>query len=282
VIHVVTIANQHLYAKQLDQMFRMRHEFYVRQRGWTDLTSEDERETDEFDNEHAVYLMNLDAHGDILATFRLNPTDTPYLMGDKLTHYISGEPPHDPKIWDLTRWMVVPHARRKGEGQIADAQKVLLCGVMEFAVDRGITSYTCLMDTVFVDRMKNVWPVKFIGDPHHFEDGDGDAVAVQIEAGPHVLFKTRDLTKIYDTVLFELKPDAPESEEEAGLRETAIRKETPMKEVQLDRVREAASMLVNELKNFSSQDDLENSISAVQEFTRFISKETGKRELEDA
>ena len=55
-----------------------------------------------------------------------------------------------------------------------------------------------------------------------------------------------------------------------------------MKEVQLDRVREAASMLVNELKNFSSQDDLENSISAVQEFTRFISKETGKRELEDA
>ena len=60
VIHVVTIHNQHLYARQLDEMFRMRHEFYVKQRGWDGLTSENERETDEFDNEHAVYLMNLD------------------------------------------------------------------------------------------------------------------------------------------------------------------------------------------------------------------------------
>ena len=50
-IHVVTIHNQHLYARQLDEMFRMRHEFYVKQRGWESLTSENNRETDEFDNE---------------------------------------------------------------------------------------------------------------------------------------------------------------------------------------------------------------------------------------
>ncbi len=35
-IHVVTVDNQHLYARQLDEMFRMRHEFYIRQRGWTE------------------------------------------------------------------------------------------------------------------------------------------------------------------------------------------------------------------------------------------------------
>lgn len=50
-IHAVTLANQHLYGRQLDQMFRMRHAFYVKGPGWSDLTSKDGRETDEFDDE---------------------------------------------------------------------------------------------------------------------------------------------------------------------------------------------------------------------------------------
>lgn len=48
-IHAVSLANQHLYARQLDQMFRMRHTFYIEGHGWSGLTSQDGRETDEFD-----------------------------------------------------------------------------------------------------------------------------------------------------------------------------------------------------------------------------------------
>ena len=36
-IHVVTLANQHLYGRQLDQMFRMRHAFYIEGHGWSGL-----------------------------------------------------------------------------------------------------------------------------------------------------------------------------------------------------------------------------------------------------
>ena len=280
-IHVVTIANQHLYARQLDEMFRMRHEFYVRQRGWTNLTSTDGRETDEFDNDHAVYLMNLDRYGSILATFRLNPTTTPYLLGDKLPEYLEGEAPRSEQIWDLTRWMVAPHARRKANDQIADAQKVLLCGVMEFAVSRGATALTCLMDTVFVDRIAKVWPATPLGPELDFEDGKGRAIAVRLEAGPHVLVSTRQKTGIYDSVLFEIGAEPAGSDTEGEKRRVAIKKESPMSQAELDRVRAAAQHLVQELKNFR-KDDVEGSIALIDQFTDMLGGSPDVREHEDA
>lgn len=280
-IHVVTIHNQHLYARQLDDMFRMRHEFYVKQRGWDDLVSENGRETDEFDNEHAVYLMNLDRYGQILATFRLNPTNTPYLLGDKQPEYLEGDVPRSEEIWDLTRWMVVPHARRKSAGHIADAQKVLLCGVMEFAVSRGATALTCLMDTVFYERMAKVWPVSPLGPARRFEVGNGEAMAVLIEAGPHVLADTRKKTGIYGSVVFEIEGLAALAEDELQKRHDAVEEEKQMTPAELNRVREAADHLVRELQGLTPT-NVDASIQAIDTFTRFIRGRVGSRSLEDA
>ena len=49
-IRAVTAENQHLYGRQLDQMFRMRHTYYIEGHGWGGLTSQDGPETDEFDH----------------------------------------------------------------------------------------------------------------------------------------------------------------------------------------------------------------------------------------
>lgn len=280
-IHVVTIHNQHLYGRQLDEMFRMRHDFYVKQRGWSDLTSANGRETDDYDNEHAVYLMNLGSQGEILATFRLNPTTTPYLLGDEQQHYLSGDVPRSDEVWDLTRWMVAPKARRKGAGEIANAQKYLLCGVMEFAVSRRLTALTCLMDTVFYDRMAAVWPVSKLGEPQKFEVGDGEAVAVEIEVGPHILAQTRMRTGVYNPVLFELETEPPVSAEEENKRQAAIEKEITMSPADLDRVREAATHLVRELKSASGRSP-EDSIKAIDAFTRFLKGTAEERSLQSA
>ncbi len=74
-IHAVSLANQHLYARQLDQMFRMRHAYYIEGHGWAGLTSTDGKETGEFDDEHVVYLMSLDPFGDVAASVRLKSND---------------------------------------------------------------------------------------------------------------------------------------------------------------------------------------------------------------
>ena len=62
-------------------MSRMRHAFYVEGHGWSGLTSKDGRETDEFDDESAIYLMSIDPFGDVAASVRLHPTVGPTLLG---------------------------------------------------------------------------------------------------------------------------------------------------------------------------------------------------------
>lgn len=278
IIHVVTSRNQHLYARQLDEMFRMRHEFYMLQRGWKNLTSSNGRETDEFDDENAVYLMNLDRFGNILSTFRLNPTTGPYLVADKLPHYLSEPAPRSEEIWDLGRWMVAPHARRQRAGEIADVQKPLIVGLMEFAVDRGITGFTALTDTAFVDRISAVWPTRPMGEPHGFDDAEGEARLIMIEAGPHILAETRNKTGIYKEVMFELKPDLPHTTEEKKLREATMQDQLPLSRLHLDQMNTAADHMLREIEH---QTDVESSIQAIEEFTQFI-KGMRERELEDA
>ncbi|MEN9856699.1 MAG: hypothetical protein RLZZ157_1825, partial [Pseudomonadota bacterium] len=91
-IHTVTAANCSLYQAQIDQMHAMRYDMYVKQRGWTDMVSRNNREYDEFDTDEAVYLMNLSPEGNLRATFRLMPTTSPYLL-NKLSQFVSGTPP---------------------------------------------------------------------------------------------------------------------------------------------------------------------------------------------
>ncbi len=279
-IHVVTANNQHLYARQLDEMFRMRHDFYVVQRGWTNLTSSDGRETDEFDDENAVYLMNLDRFGKILSTFRLNPTTGPYLVADKLPRYLSEPAPRQDDIWDLGRWMVAPHARRRHAGEIAEVQRPLIVGLMEFAVERGITGFTALSDTAFIERISAVWPTRPMGEPHGFDDAEGEAQLIMIEAGPHILAQTRNQTGIYDTVLFEIRPDLPASETEKKLREKPMQDQSPVSREKMDRIKTAADHMLSEVKS-AETDDVESRIAAINAFTDYVRSVT-RDELEDA
>ena len=113
-IHAVTLANQHLYGRQLDQMFRMRHAFYIEGHGWSGLTSHDGRETDEFDDDHAVYLMSIDPFGDVAASVRLNPTTQPTLL-KKFADWSDEKLPELESVWDISRWIAAPQHRRADE-----------------------------------------------------------------------------------------------------------------------------------------------------------------------
>ncbi len=279
-IHVVSADNQHLYARQLDEMFRMRYEFYVKQRGWSNLKPKDGRETDEFDDENAVYLMNLDRFGRILSTFRLNPTTGPYLVADKLPHYLNEPAPRREDVWDVGRWMVAPHARRKDSGEIASAQQELIVGLMEFAVDRGITGYTFLSDTIFIERIAKVWPVRPMGDVHGFDDAEGEAQLIMVDCGPHTLAQTRDRTGIYDTVLFEIKPKLPTTNTEKKLREKPMQNQEIINGDKLEQIRTAATHMLSEL-TAQKDGDVDSSIRAIDTFTKYIKGVTGD-ELQDA
>ena len=208
-IHAVTAANLHLYARQLDQMFRMRHAFYVEGHGWAGLTSVDGRETDEFDDEHAVYLMSIDPFGDVAASVRLNSTEGPTLLG-KFSDHASEPLPRSESVWDVSRWIAAPRHRRADNPRWpSNHQRELMVGILEFCQTRGLTHLSMLAELRLAERIAAYgWPLKYLGAPREYEGGKGIAVAAQFEVGQHVLALTRAKTGVIGTVLVEIDPEA--------------------------------------------------------------------------
>lgn len=208
-IHAVTLANQHLYARQLDQMFRMRHAFYIEGHGWSGLTSHDGRETDEFDDEDAVYLMSLDPFGDVAASVRLNPTTGPTLL-KKFADWSDEPIPELDCVWDISRWIAAPqHRRAKNPRWPSNHQRELMIGILEFCLSRGLTHLVMLAENRLAERISAYgWPLRQMGAPREYEGGKGVAVAAEITVGHHVLALTRAKTGVLESMLVEIDPAA--------------------------------------------------------------------------
>src|SRR5262249_23853091 len=105
-VHVVRDSNRHLYADQLDQYFRARHDIYVKERGWKELDRPDGREIDQFDTPNAVYLVALD-DGRVVGGHRLVPTSAPTLLSDVFPFLALRGVPRRQDIYELSRIFVV-------------------------------------------------------------------------------------------------------------------------------------------------------------------------------
>ncbi len=206
-IHVVTGENQHLYGQQLEEMFRLRHQYFIEENGWEALKSVDGKETDQFDDGDVAYLLNLDEDGHLIASYRLNPTTGPNLLNDCLSHYVDGQPPRDETIWDVTRWMLARGYRRQnGREQALRRSRELIIGLEEFAVHRGITHLTMICETHFITNMSRMqWNLKPLGPVIEFDGGKGKAQAIIVDVGRQSLARTRKALSIYDNLLFEIQ-----------------------------------------------------------------------------
>ena len=212
-IHAVSLANQHLYARHLDQMFRMRHTFYVEGHGWADLVSKDGRETDEFDDENAVYLLSLDPLGDVAASVRLNPTTCPTLA-KKFSSWSDEAIPEGKTIWDISRWIAAPQHRRASHPRWpSNHQRELMIGILEFCESRAADRLVMLAELRLAERIAAYgWPLRHLGAPRAYEGGKGTAVIAEIGVGSRVLALTREKTGVTAPVLVELTPELPPPE----------------------------------------------------------------------
>ena len=210
-IHAVTIDNQNLYARQLDQMFRMRHAYYIEGHGWGGLTSRDGRETDEFDDDGVVYLISVDPFGDVAASVRLNPTLGPTLL-KKFADWSDEALPELECVWDISRWIAAPHHRRStNPSWRTNHQRELMVGILEFGLSRGLTHLTMLAEHRLAERIASYgWPLRYLGAPREYEGGKGTAVAAEIEVGLHVLNLTRSKTGVTRPMLIEVTAKTPE------------------------------------------------------------------------
>jgi acyl-homoserine lactone synthase len=151
VIHIVTSDNEYLYRDEMEQAYRLRHQVFVEEMGWTELAKPDGREIDQFDNEHTVHMLYIE-EGKVLGYQRMLPSTRPHLLSDITPELCDVERPVGSHIWECSRHCVAPGHREKGRfaAPIANA---LLSGIVEWGLERGISTAIIEIEPLLLLRL---------------------------------------------------------------------------------------------------------------------------------
>ena len=178
-IDCVNAQNAYRYGDALLQMFRRRHDIFVTRRGWRELARPDGLEMDQFDTEKAIYLLSIRDDGTVDGGLRLVPTTEPHLLANVFPHFVTGEVPRGPNIFEMTRYFSIrDHAERRLMRRVRGE---LLCAMFEYCLGQGVQWITTMLDTFYVHRMRdNNWHEITLGPPTPYAEGEGVAVKIAV------------------------------------------------------------------------------------------------------
>jgi N-acyl-L-homoserine lactone synthetase len=126
-----------------DQFFEFRYEIFFRDRGWTapDINGPG---PDQYDDDDAVYFLDLDKEERMRASMRITPTVKSSLIADRFPQLIDqGNIDRAPTIYELNRHVLRP-ALDGGDNSTATA--CLLEAVFEWCFDQRLTHLQTLID----------------------------------------------------------------------------------------------------------------------------------------
>ena len=158
-ITLITPENRQLFHKQLEAIFKLRHEVFNEWLGW-DLPHVNGQEFDKYD-EWALHLSATDDAGTLLATWRLMPTTLPYLTAEAFPELLEKIGIiSDPSVWDLSRFAV----NRPALGANKALQERLLASmasaIYEFGLINGVAEYFSVQNS-YITPLAN----RMLGDP---------------------------------------------------------------------------------------------------------------------
>jgi len=128
----------------ISQLFRYRHDVFVKMLGW-DLDTPHDIEIDEFDHAETRYVIVKDEENEIVGCARLLPTTAPYLLESVFPELLNGcEVPKSNEIWEISRFTNISPSSPKVKGSIGKNGQInevtfskLLQHAIECAKDQG-------------------------------------------------------------------------------------------------------------------------------------------------
>ena len=171
--HVVTHLNRDQYVREWDSFLKLRHEYFVDERGWRE-PSPDGREVDQFDTDDATYILGVE-DGEVVGSARIIPTNLPNLVSDVFPQFCNVRPVPDRPDWaDWTRSFI---AKRKRSYGLRGTAGQMACAVMEYCLEEGIKYAGGIQLLYFLPRWNDIgWNAEPMGTPQKI-DGDWCIVA---------------------------------------------------------------------------------------------------------
>jgi len=155
-ILVVDALNKHQFMSVLDDMYKLRKRVFQDRMGW-DVKIRNGREIDEFDELDPAYIICLDDEYQVVGCARLLQTTGPHMLSDVFYDILDGEPPlRSVSVWESTRFCVDRDrlARGTGRNSVSYATCELMVGIIEYAMESGISDVITVIDPVMDRIMK--------------------------------------------------------------------------------------------------------------------------------
>jgi len=198
-VHAIHAGNRRLYGAEVEQHYRIRHDIYVGERKWMDLERPDGREVDQFDTEHAVYLLAIEAGKGIVGGSRLVPTLEPHLMSEVFPELANVRGvPRAPDIYEWTRIFVVPAKRETG--RLCKTAGIVYCGILEFCLSRRLPQISVVCEAYWIPRLLALgWNPQLLGEP--IVKDEMTIVGITCDMTEKALARTRETYEIFGSVM---------------------------------------------------------------------------------
>jgi acyl-homoserine lactone synthase len=177
--------------KYFDQLFRLRHQIFVKGRGWS-LPSVNDREIDQYDVEDAIYLLDLNDEDVIQGSVRMTPSERCSLLADYFPHLVeNGESPRSPLVFECTRYIVLPAQKSREANRAAKAR--LLGAAVEWSLNHGLSYLQTVIDSVTLSSFVEMTPQTIpLGLSHPYgggrkTPGGGECMAIRWPISQQVL-----------------------------------------------------------------------------------------------
>lgn len=166
--------------RALRAMFEARKQVFVDLLKWDVPVLAGRFEVDQFDDEHAVYLVLTDDEGGHMASARLLETTRPHILGTLFTFLCSGTPPAGPDCLEITRFCLDRRLRSAERRHVRDR---LVVAIARYALDHRIRTYCGVAEFGWFQQILAFgWRCRPLGYPRAVEGRTLGALEIEIDA----------------------------------------------------------------------------------------------------
>jgi acyl-homoserine lactone synthase len=166
--------------RALRAMFSDRKSVFVDLLKWDVPVLEGRFELDQFDDQHATYIIIADEAGDHLGSARLLPTTRSNILSTLFADLCAAPPPAGREVLEITRFCL---SRRRGAASRRRTRRQLVTALTCHALETGIRTYTGVAEFAWLQQILAFgWDCRPLGVPLRLECGTVGAIAIEIRS----------------------------------------------------------------------------------------------------
>jgi acyl-homoserine lactone synthase len=164
----------------LKAMFRARKEVFVDLLKWDLPVLAGEYEIDQFDDEHAWYVIVTDDNGNHLASARLLKTGRPHILGSLFPQLCASGVPSGRDVLEITRFCLDRHENAASR---RNARNRLVSALVAVALEREVRYYTGVAELGWLQQILAFgWDCRPLGIPQEIGGRQLGALEISINA----------------------------------------------------------------------------------------------------